>query len=95
MNAFCHSALELLYMLTMPLTYSGISAGAGGSNVGKLCSAAISASTSAALTPVYVKIKTANSAANSSTFLKAVFQLRVFHTYVHARKSLNQFQYYI
>ena len=27
--------------------------------------------------------------------LKAVFQLRVFHTYVHARKTLNPFQYYI
>ena len=26
-------------------------------------------------------------------FVKAVFQLRVFHTYVLARKSLNQFQY--
>ena len=25
---------------------------------------------------------------------KAVFQLRVFHTYVHARKTLNPFQYY-
>ena len=29
------------------------------------------------------------------TILKAVFQLRVFYTYVHARKSLNLFQYYI
>ena len=27
-----------------------------------------------------------------STNLKAVFQLRVFHAYVDARKSLNQFQ---
>ena len=27
--------------------------------------------------------------------LKAVFQLRVFHTYVHARKTLNPFQCYI
>ena len=27
--------------------------------------------------------------------VKAVFQLRVFYTYVHARKSLNSFQYYI
>ena len=27
--------------------------------------------------------------------LKAVFQLRVFYTYVHVRKSLNPFQYYI
>ena len=27
--------------------------------------------------------------------LKAVFQLRVFYTYVHARKTLNPFQYYI
>ena len=27
--------------------------------------------------------------------LKAVFQLRVFHTPVHARKTLNPFQYYI
>ena len=27
--------------------------------------------------------------------LKAVFQLRVFHTYVHARKTLIPFQYYI
>ena len=26
---------------------------------------------------------------------KAVFQLRVFHTQVHARKTLNPFQYYI
>ena len=26
--------------------------------------------------------------------LKAVFQLRVFHTYIHARKALNPFQYY-
>ena len=27
--------------------------------------------------------------------VKAVFQLRVFHMYVHARKTLNPFQYYI
>ena len=27
--------------------------------------------------------------------VKAVFHLRVFHTYVHARKTLNPFQYYI
>ena len=27
--------------------------------------------------------------------LKAVFQLPVFYTYVHARKSLNPFLYYI
>ena len=27
--------------------------------------------------------------------VKAVFQLHVFYTYVHARKSLNPFQYYI
>ena len=27
--------------------------------------------------------------------VKAVFQLRVFLTHIHARKSLNQFQYYI
>ena len=26
---------------------------------------------------------------------KGCFQLRVFHTYVHARKTLNPFQYYI
>ena len=31
----------------------------------------------------------------STYTLKAVFQLRVFYTYVHARKSLNPFQYYI
>ena len=29
------------------------------------------------------------------TVLQAVFQLRVIHTYVHARKTLNPFQYYI
>ena len=27
--------------------------------------------------------------------LKAVFHLDVFHTCIHAHKSLNQFQYYI
>ena len=27
--------------------------------------------------------------------IKAVFQLRVLHAYVHARESLNQYQYYI
>ena len=27
--------------------------------------------------------------------VKAAFQLRVFYTYVHARKSLNPIQYYI
>ena len=31
----------------------------------------------------------------NNNVLKAVFQLRVFHTYVHARKTLNPFQYYI
>ena len=31
----------------------------------------------------------------ASSRIKAVFQLRVFHTYVDARKSLNPFQYYI
>ena len=27
--------------------------------------------------------------------IKAFFQLRVLHAYVHARESLNQYQYYI
>ena len=30
-----------------------------------------------------------------STSFKAVFQLRVFHTCVHARETLNPSQYYI
>ena len=30
-----------------------------------------------------------------NAILKAVFQLRVFYTYVQARKSLNLFQHYI
>ena len=32
---------------------------------------------------------------SGKVILKAVFQLRVFYTYVHARESLNPFLYYI
>ena len=45
--------------------------------------------------PSTSKYTNSNIGLNLKTRLKAVFQLRVLHTYVHARKSLNQYQCYI
>ena len=43
----------------------------------------------------YATTPTDNSSLHRNARVKAVFQFRVFYTYVHARKSLNPFQYYI
>ena len=44
---------------------------------------------------LFRRVRNVNIANHENDRLKAVFQIRVLHTYVRARKSLNQCQCYI